>query len=195
MSNDELELEALDQPMAPAIGEAEQLLERVRDLIGTARPMPLSSSVMVNRDDVVELLEVALERLPEELRHARWMLREREEYLDKVRREGDEILDTARTHAERMVQRSEVVQEAKRTARRVVEAAEEEARTLRREAEDYCDQKLAGFEVVLERTINTVRGGREKLGVSSPLDSAHLRVVPDEPDFPAVFDQDAGPES
>ena len=65
-----------------------------------------------------------------------------------------------------MVQRTEIVREAKRTAQRTVEEADDEARRLRHEAEDYCDQKLAGFEIVLERTIKTVQAGREKLQVT-----------------------------
>ena len=71
--------------------------------------MPLSTSVMVNRDEVLDLLDETIERLPDELRAARWLLKEREEYLAKVKREGEDILDQARTRAERMVQRTEVV--------------------------------------------------------------------------------------
>jgi F0F1-type ATP synthase membrane subunit b/b' len=136
----------------PAV-DAETLLRRVLDLIGSARPMPLSSSVMINRDEVVELIEEGLERLPDELRAARWLLKEREEFLAKVQREGDEILEAARVRAERMVQRTEVVRTAEHTARHLVEAAEAEARRLRHEAEDYCDQRLAQFEIVLDRTL------------------------------------------
>jgi hypothetical protein len=44
--------------------------------------------------------------------------------------------------------------------------ANEEARRLRHEVEDYADQKLASFEIVLDRTLKTVRAGREKLQVS-----------------------------
>jgi hypothetical protein len=67
-----------------------------------------------------------------------------------------------------MVQRTEIVRQAKLTARHVVEEARDEARRLRMEAEDYCDQKLAAFEVVLDRTIKTVSAGREKLAYTPP---------------------------
>ncbi len=91
---------------ATGAADVETLLRRVADLIGNARPMPLSASVMVNRDEVLELVDEALNRLPEELRAARWLLRERQEFLAKVRREGDEILEAARVRAERIVQRT-----------------------------------------------------------------------------------------
>jgi hypothetical protein len=169
--------------------DVETILHRVADLVGNARPMPLSASVMINRDEVLELVEEALSRLPEELRAARWLLREREEFLAKVQREGDDILDAARVRAERMVQRTEVVRNAQHTARQVIEEAETESRRLRHEAEDFCDQKLAQFEIVLDRTLRTVQAGRARLQ-AAPL--------PDDPDGdeggfydePAFFDQD-----
>ena len=143
--------------------DLEALLRQVADVVGNARPMPLSASVMINRDEVLELVEEAAACVPEELRQARWLLRERDEFLVKVQRQGDDILDQARVQAERMVQRTEVVRAAQHAARRTVEEAEAEARRLRHEAEDYCDQKLAQFELVLERTMRTVRGGRARL--------------------------------
>ncbi|QXC62649.1 hypothetical protein KSP35_07600 [Aquihabitans sp. G128] len=143
--------------------DAEELLKRVADLIASARPMPLSASAMINKEEVLELLEDAISRLPDELREARWLRKEREEYLTKMRADGDEILDAARAHAERMVQRTEVVKAAEHRARRILDGAEAEARRLRLECEDFCDQKLAGFEIVLERTLKLVGSGREKL--------------------------------
>jgi vacuolar-type H+-ATPase subunit H len=143
--------------------DVETLLRKAADLVGNARPMPLSASVMINRDEVLELVEEAIERLPEELRQARWLLRERDEFLAKVQRQGDDILDQARVQAERMVQRTEVVRAAQHTARRTIDEADAEARRLRHEAEDYCDQKLAQFEIVLDRTLKTVEAGRARL--------------------------------
>ncbi len=143
--------------------DVEAILHQLLDVIGNARPMPLSASVMVNRDELLEMIEHGLQRMPEELRQARWLLREREEFLAKVQREGADILDAVRARAERMVQRTEVVRAAQHTARRLVEEAEAESRRLRHEAEDYCDHKLAQFEIVLDRTIKTVQAGRQRL--------------------------------
>ena len=160
-------------PSGPAAAEHQQepdadtLLRRVVEIVNNAKPIPLSNTVRLDsKDEVLELLEDAIERLPEELRQARWLLKEREEFLAKVRREADDILNDARARAERMVQRTEIVREAQRTAERTVEDADAEARRLRHEAEDYCDQKLASFEIVLERTMKTVQAGRDRLRVT-----------------------------
>ena len=161
--------------------DLETLLRELRDIIDTARTMPMSSSVLVNREETLELVDDALAALPEELRHARWLIKEREEYL---------------VQAERMVERTEVAREARRVAQQVVAHAEADSRRLRHEAEDYIDQKLAAFEVVLERTMATVLKGREQLqAVVEPLPSD----LPDEhtglesmyeSGENAVFDQD-----
>ncbi|MGH9073269.1 MAG: cell division initiation protein, partial [Acidimicrobiales bacterium] len=66
------------------------------------------------------------------------------------------------------VQRTEIVREAQHAANRIVDDARADARRLRHEAEDFCDQRLANFEIVLERLSRTVHGGREKLRGSPP---------------------------
>jgi hypothetical protein len=184
-----------DGPSAPV--DTEGLIKRVIDLIDGTRALPLSSSVKLdNKDEVLELLDEAVRLLPEETRQARWMLKERDEFLAKMKREGDDIVHAARLQAERMVQRTEIVREAQQAARRMVEEARDEARRLRMEAEDYCDQKLAAFEVVLDRTIKTVSAGREKLSVTPPpiVDGPDSRVAGIDPDDffgeDIFFDQD-----
>ncbi len=113
--------------------QVEAIFRQIRELVASARPMPLSSSSMVNQDELLAMVDEAISRLPEEVRAARWLLKEREEFLSKVRREGDEILELARARAERLVQRTEVVRNAETRARQMIEAAREETRRMRRQ--------------------------------------------------------------
>ena len=101
-------------------------------------------------------------------------------------------MEEARVQAERMVERTEVAREARRVAQQVVAHAEADSRRIRHEAEDYIDQKLAAFEVVLERTMQTVLRGREQLqavvGTAARRPrSARTRPAPLES---GVYDQD-----
>jgi hypothetical protein len=152
----------------------EDLLLRLREMVETSRSMPMSASVLVNREEVLDILDAMLARIPEELRQARWLLKERDEFLLKARREADDIVEAGRLQASRLVERTELVREARRVADSVVEEAEANARALRHEAEDYVDQKLAAFEVVLERTLQSVQKGRDRLAVV-------VDTVPEEP--------------
>jgi len=176
--------------------DLETILRELRDVIDTARTMPMSASVLVNREETLELSDEALASMPEELRHARWLLKERYEYLVQARRDAEDIVEAGRVQAERMVERTEVAREARRVAQQVIAQAEADSRRLRHEAEDYIDQKLAAFEVVLERTMATVIKGREQLqAVVEPLptdlpdDHTGLEERYEDAD-PAVFDQD-----
>jgi cell division septum initiation protein DivIVA len=172
------------------IPEVEQLLDRVTDLIDTARPMPLSTSVVINKEEILDLLAEVRSRLPEELRAARWLLKEREEFLEKVKREGEDLLEEARSQAERMVQRTEVVKAAEQRGRQIVEKAEARSRQMRHEAEDFVDQKLGSFEIALERVQAQVAAGREKLqSVSAPPASEQQDDLADVAQFGAHGDE------
>ncbi len=168
-------------------GDVHDMLEGLRDLVEEARSMPLSNSAIVNRDEALELIEGVVAALPEELRRARWLLKEREEFLATARREAEEIVSAARARAEGMVQRTEVVREAQRVARITLEQAEAAGRQIRNQAEDYVDNKLAGFEATLERTIAAVQKGRRRLSAITPADTVAELALPET----RVFDQDA----
>jgi hypothetical protein len=172
------------------VGDAETLLRRTIDLVANAPTMPLSSSPRVDRHELIELLDEALARLPDELRQARWMLKERQEFVNKTRREVNEMLEAARVQAERMVQRTEVVRAAEARARHVVETADNDARRLKLETEDFLDQRLASFEILLDKLGRTVAAGRQKLSIG---DGGHpLTPDADDDDDPSkgFFDQD-----
>jgi cell division septum initiation protein DivIVA len=175
-----------DEP-APTIDE---LLFELRDMVEHARTMPMSASVLVNREEVLGLLDEILGAFPEELRQARWLLKERDDFVFQARREADEILEAARVQVERMVERTEIMREARRVAQRTVDDADAQARRIRLECEDYIDQKLGEFEVVLDRTMQAVQQGRQRLQVTyDAYDGEPENELEDEGAF---FDQDSG---
>ena len=177
-------------PVQARLGESEVILRRTIDIIATAPSVPLSSTPRIDRDEIIELLEDALVRLPEEIRQARWMLKERQEFLDKTKREADEIVTAARQQAERMVQRTEVVRAAELRARQVVEAAEEESRRQRNETEDFLDQRLASFEILIDRLQKTVHNGRQRLSIGMHEEPAPAPQEDEPAPGSGFFDQD-----
>jgi cell division septum initiation protein DivIVA len=175
--------------------DTEALIGRSLDVVNAAKTMPLSASVLVSRDELAQLLTLALTRLPEELREARWLLRERDEFMAEREREAQALMDEVRAQAERMVARTDIVRQANRVAQRILDDANEEARRMRHETEDYCDQRLAGMEIVLDRTMKTVRSGRQKLqAISTPAEPARPTQSTtddqEESEGESFFDQD-----
>jgi cell division septum initiation protein DivIVA len=197
MSFDDYDDELIDDtfeqpaPVQARLGESEMILRQTIDIIVQAPSVPLSSSPRVNRDEIVELLQDAVDRLPEEIRQARWMLKERQEFLDKTKREADEILGAARQQAERMVQRTEVVRAAEARARQVIDAADEETRRLKHETEDFLDQRLGSFEILLGRLQKTVHNGRERLSIGDKVPPPEAEEpIEQQEDSAGFFDQD-----
>ena len=167
--------------------DTEGSLLKMRELLESSGTVPFSSSPRVNRDELLALIDDAIEGLPEELKRARWLLKERTEFLAKAEREAQQIIESARVQAERMVERDEVVRAARRHADALVEDAEARSRNLQHEAEDYVDQRLASFEVVLERTMQAVQKGRQRLQVVVDLPAEDDDAEQAESTF---FDQD-----
>ena len=163
------------------------LLNQLRDMLDSARKLPMSASVSVNRDEFSAVLEDAIEGLPDELREARWLLKERDQVVERANHEAQRLLEAARVRAERMVEKNELVRQARRTGEEILENADRAAAALRHEAEDYVDRKLAAFEVVLDRTMNQVQKGRERLQVHAPSPVVSEADAAEEDTF---FDQD-----
>ncbi len=183
----------ITEPAAPEhqVPEVHALLDRAMEIIETARPVPLSTAVKIDADPVLDLLHEAIQRLPDELREARWLLREREEFLNDVQREGDEITEIARSRAQLMVERTEVVKSAEQRAMRIIADAEAQARLMRRETEDFCDARLASLQDILDRTRTVVVTGRTRLQGNTTIDlTQQPEPVVAVDDRAPVFDQD-----
>lgn len=139
------------------------ILEAIEEAVGQARAMPMSSSVLVNRAELLDLVEQARAVLPTQLSRADELLAGADEVLVQAREEAEGVVAAARERATELVSRDEVVRAARVRADEVVAAAEREAERLRREADDYCDRRLADFEIDLGKVITQVQAGRAKL--------------------------------
>jgi hypothetical protein len=126
-------------------------IQQLEDMVKEAKSMPLSSSALLNREELLELIASMREQLPEEIKQARWVVRDREELLAKARRESESMVERARQEQMRLVGKEAVVVAAQEEAERVVSDADDRAHHIRMEAEDYVDAKLAQFEIAITR--------------------------------------------
>ena len=187
MADDDFEnydkiVDSFDGDTVPVeLGDTESFLTEVIGVISSAPNAPLSSAPKINREQVLGILQDALDSLPVEIREARWMIKERAEFLAKTQREADEMLEAARVQAERMVQRTEVVRASEARARQVIEAANADSRRQKSETEDFLDRRLGSFEILLDRLVKTVAEGR-----------ARLTVVAQQPPHEVYLEDDSG---
>jgi len=151
----------------PALGEHGTLLDdvlaQIEAQVRGAKSMPLSASALIDRKGVLALLEEARRVLPDELHRARQLIRDRNELLAAARGEAERYLERARHQRDELVSQTEVVQAAMREADRIIHEAKQAGARMRAEAEEYVEAKLANFEVVLTKTLQTVEKGRQRM--------------------------------
>jgi F0F1-type ATP synthase membrane subunit b/b' len=146
-----------------AMSVLEDLLHQLEEIVTTARSMPLSTSAIVSRQDLLDLIETLKRSLPEEIAHARTILHDAQEVVARAKKDGIKIIEQAKVERERMVSKTEVVEAATREADRLMSQAESHSKRIRGEAERYVEGKLANFEIVLQKTLAAVERGRARL--------------------------------
>lgn len=139
------------------------VLDALEQAVEQARAMPMSSSVLVNRAELLDLLAQARSILPGQLARADDVLADADAVLAAGRHEAEGIVEAARERAAELVGEQEVVRAAQRRAEEIVAEAEQVAAGLRRDADDYCDRRLADFEIDLGKVLAQVQAGRAKL--------------------------------
>lgn len=139
------------------------ILDALTDLVERARTMPMSSSVLVNRNEALDLLDELREALPTQLTRADEVLSDADQVLADAHAQAEELIETARRRSAELVASEQVVLQGQVKARELVAEAEVTSARLRREADDYCDRRLAEFEIDLGKVLAQVHAGRDRL--------------------------------
>lgn len=139
------------------------LIDKLDDLIHNAKQIPLTENVRVDREEIYDLLDQMRATIPEEIKQARWIVKERQEMLAEAKREAERIVKEAGDEQLRLVSEQEVVKQAENHAEDIVEEARAREREIRLGAEDYADDILNTLEVNLEKFLAAVQRGRDRL--------------------------------
>ena len=129
------------------------LIDKLDDLVHNAKAVPLTDQVRIDREEIYDILDQMRATIPEEIKQARWIVKERQEMLGEAKRE----------QAVREASQTEIVKLAERQAQEIIDEAKRQAREMRLEMEDWADGMLATLETNLDRFLTAVRRGRERL--------------------------------
>ncbi len=143
--------------------DLDAVLDTLLDLLESARALPMSASCVVNRDEMLGLVEDVRALLPGELAEAKQVLQDRAAVVAQGHAEAERIVARARVEQDRLVEATAVWQRAQAEADRLLAEVHAEAEAMRVETDDYVDAKLANFEVVLTKTLTAVQRGRTRL--------------------------------
>ena len=139
------------------------LIDKLDDLVHNAKPVPLTDQVRVDKEEIYDILDQMRATIPEEIKQARWIVKERQEMLGEGKREAERIIQEAREIAQREASQQEIVRLAERQASQILESARQREREVRLGAEDYADQILSTLETNLGKFLSAVQRGREQL--------------------------------
>lgn len=139
------------------------LLDDLRQRVVTAKAVPMSASVMVNKKETLAKVDELRALVADAFGQARTVLERSDELVEAGRARAAELVAAAHVEATELVAAEAVHRRAESAASDVVQGASREAGVARAEVDDYVDRKLAHFEVVLSRTLAQLSDGRRQL--------------------------------
>lgn len=146
-----------------AQGQIDLLLEQLEALVLEGTRVPLTARVMVDAEQVLRLLEMIRQTLPEELAEAQRIVNERHALVEDAREEAENLVAQAHEMAAKLTQESAIVLEAQERADELTDRARRTAQEIRLRAVEYADEVLERLEQHVDRTLETVRRHREDL--------------------------------
>ncbi|KIF67778.1 cell division initiation protein [Streptomyces sp. AcH 505] len=166
--------------------DVQKKLDEIVDTVGNARSMPMSASCVVNRAELLAMLEEVRDALPSSLAQAEELIGGHEQLSEQARQEAGRIIEEAHAQRSSLISDTAIARQAQDEADRILGEARKDAEEVRAEADDYVDSKLANFEVVLTKTIGSVDRGREKLlgRAPAPGDEGYDGAAADDDDAP-----------
>src|ERR1700686_5676995 len=93
------------------------LINKLDDLVHNAKTIPLSDSVRVDKEEIYDILDQMRATIPEEIKQARWIVKERQEMLAEAKKEAERIIKDARERQDRLVSQGGGTKQAERAGR------------------------------------------------------------------------------
>jgi len=159
----------IEDPLdAGRVGTVHAIIEDLILALQSAKAVPLSQNVLVDREAFIANLQRIADAIPEEVRTARWMAREREAFIARTNEKARQITDKAQARSRDLVSKSHVLAEAVEEANVLIRNAESEARTIRLGAEDFTEDRLSYLEQLFSDFLQQSREARLPLHEARP---------------------------
>jgi len=143
------------------------LVDRLEELFNESRPIPLTHSVVVDEDRVLEIIDQMRISIPDEVKKSQQVLAQRDRVMAQAQEEANRTLTLAKRRGEETLSRDSVVEAAHERAEQILDQAREEVEAMRSEADEYTVESLAALEDELTRLLNQTRNGIAKMSAES----------------------------
>jgi ATP-dependent Zn protease len=143
--------------------DLQYLIDRLETMVTSARRMPITGKLMLDEQELADLIDQMRTVLPEEVRAARKVLRERDSIISEAQQQADEILKTAHEQAEMLLDQEGLMAEAQARSNQYLEEAMEAAQERVEGADDYARQVLSQLQQQLARHLTIIEKGLHAL--------------------------------
>lgn len=133
------------------------LVDRLEELVSLGKRVPFSTRVMVEEEEFLALVDQLRVAIPNEVRQAQRVIKERERIIGEAQDEGSEILDRAHEEADRLVSESALLADARQRGETILRRAEEEQQRTRGELDVYVLQQAQLVEDAVHRGIAVIQ--------------------------------------
>ena len=139
------------------------LLERIEDIIEDASKFLLSSKVMIDKEEVLEVINEIRLKMPDEINRASWVSKERQRILNEAQNEAEELISKVTEQQKTLIEESEITRQAKKYANQLIQEAEQKANEMKSGAYDYSDEILSKLQEKIREINNIIEDNREVL--------------------------------
>jgi len=143
--------------------DLQYLIDRLETMVRAGRRMPITNKLMMDEQELVDLIDQMRTVLPEEIRYAKHVLREKEQILAEAQAQSEDILRAARQQAEVLIEREGLLKQAKAQADDIRRQAQEEAERVQVGADNYVRTVLNDLSDSLQRQLASINKGLESL--------------------------------
>ena len=127
-----------------------ELLEYVQDLVENSPKVPMSGKVMIDKREIIEVLDQIINYMPDQFKKAEWVMNERERILNEAQKEYDSVRKETMTMMRQNVENHDIVKEAKVRSQGIIASAQRDAKAIRLGSRDYSDEILTQLDKEIE---------------------------------------------
>lgn len=143
--------------------DLQYLIDRLETMVTGAKRVPISNKLMLDEQELADLIDQMRTVIPEEVRTARKIMRERDSILAEAQQQADDVLKNAHQQAEMLLDEQGLLAEAQARANQFMEEVESQAQERIQGADEYARQVLSQLRDQLGRHLKTIEKGLDAL--------------------------------
>ena len=127
-----------------------ELLEYLQDVVDNSPKVPMSGKVMLDKREILEVVDQIINYLPDQLKKAEWIMNEKERILNEAKKEYDSVKKESANRMRKNIENHNIVKEAKVRAEEIIASAQRDAKAIRLGSRDYSDEILSQLDKEVE---------------------------------------------